>query len=433
MAFPMRVAVGLLVLKCVVGLQFYLQEGQTLCFGENIAPNSKVLGEYTVAAGQGHMPVDIIVRDLAENRTIYQRNDINHGKFAFIAPFGNQAPNVHSSELHRNQDVHHNKHAHRSDSHDSYGSHHAHDDHWKHEDHHDSHDDHWRHDDEHGHHNAPPEHDHGHDWDSHQHSSGGSGDSHHEEHPHRQTRRLLSYESEYGHRNYEPQHDHDWNSHHGGDSHKSEQHGHGYSALGHEHSEHEHEHDREHEHHHDGDKLEKLDHMDAHDGEHGDMDEEWDMDKYDGLHDEDMERDWEENEKNAPHIDEEDEEEVADELFKERKFEICVSSSSPNNALRRRVRLNMRHGKAALDYTRLAKTEHMSSLELTLRIVHDELKELNVELDHARQMEEALRKLNEHTNRRVVRYAVLSLVVLVGVSSMQSMFTRSFFRKKKLI
>ncbi len=87
-----------------VGLQFYLQEGETRCFGDNIAPNTKVLGEYTVAAGQGHMPVDIVVRDLANNNnTLFERANIDHGKFAFITPFGKRAPKMHTAELHRKE------------------------------------------------------------------------------------------------------------------------------------------------------------------------------------------------------------------------------------------------------------------------------------------------------------------------------------------
>ena len=180
-------------------------------------------------------------------------------------------------------------------------------------------------------------------------------------------------------------------------------------------------------------KLKKLDHMDAHDGEHEDMRDHWDTDKYDGIHDEDLEKDWEENEKHAPHHPDDDETDEDDDMFKERRVEICISSRSPNRSLRRRVRLIMRHGKMAHDYTSLAKKENLSSLELTLRIVSDELKWLLTELDHARQMEDALRKLNEGTSRKVVHYASISMLVLIGVSAFQALYTKRFFKTKKLL
>jgi len=425
-----RFACFLLVIKSVCSLQFYLKEGQTLCFGENIAPNTKVLAEYTVAAGSGHMPVDILVKDLAENKTLYEKNDINHGKFAFIAPFGKELPHIHSADLSRKD---HHDHEH--------GEHHDHD---AHEHHHRHHED------------SPPEHDHGHDWDHDR--------NHHDDHHdggvhHRQTRGLLSFDEhshDHGHDHghgyrappeaHNPHSEHDFgrhSEHHHDDHEHDHEHGHDHEKeYNHKHNDEHESHYNDHgsrdyhQHHDDHDHEKKLDHMDAHDGEHGNMEEDWDLDKYDGIHDEDLEKDWDENEKKHPgHDDDFDEDDFTQDsaLFKERKFEICLISRSNNNVLSRRVRLHLRHGKAAHDYTRLAKTEHLSSLELTLRIVSDELKELHTELDHARQLEDSLRILNENTSRRVVHYATFSMFVLLGVSAFQAMYTKRFFKTKKLL
>lgn len=403
---------GLLLLQQFLhftyGLQFYLEQGQTICFSENIAPNAKVLGEYTVAAGNGHMPVNIVVRDTPENTTLLERNNIAHGKFAFVMPFGKQAPKVHTAELHRREG----------------GSHHDHYDH-HHDEHHDEH-----HDDYHSaHHDSPPEHEHGHDW-----------DHKHDNNLHTTARFSRGHEDEH---HYSDSHDHHSDGHeHHSDGHEHYSDGHEHYSDGHEHDYRHHDssdsyhREREHnyhEHHHEGGGETKLDHMDAHDGEHEDVSANWDMDKYEGIHDEDLDKDWEHNEQHAHH-DEEEETDEDNDIFKDRRVEICITSESADrSALRRRVRLLVRHGKMAHDYTSLAKKENLSSLELTLRIVSDELKWLLSELDHARQMEDALRKLNEGTSRRVVHYASLSMLVLLGVSAFQAMYTKRFFKTKKLL
>lgn len=309
--------------RSTTALQFYLKEGQTLCFAEFITPHTKVLGEYTVAAGIGHMPIDIEVKDVMQKKVMYERSDINHGKFAFIAPMGEERVKLFQSELRRHakgqkQDLLHKQAAENK--------------HTFHEEHH-----------------YVPEHEHGHDWDQH--------------HVGRQTR--------------------DFNA-----------------------------------------KDAKLDHLDAHDGIQDN--EAWDMGQYDGIHDEEVQRELDEIDRKAENIGS-----VLENS--ERRFEICVSSKSQSNALSRRVRLVLRHGKAAHDYTRLAKMEHLTSLELTLRIVSDELKELMAQLDYARKLEESLRLFNEKTNQQVLLYATLSVLVLIAVSGFQAMYTKRFFKTKKLL
>lgn len=377
MPYVVGLALALALLPAVaVGLQFYLSEGETRCFGESVAPSTKVLGEYTVAAGQGHMPVDIVVRDLVNgNQTLFARTNINHGKYAFVTPVGKGAPKVHVAEMHRKSE-----HAHRED--------------------------------EGGHrrmHEPVPEHDHAH---------GHGGEHGHEMHDHDE--HHLEHEHEHEHDHHSHHGDHDEDDH---DTHEREQH-------------HERMAEREYLRHVERNKLDELDHMDAHDGKHDDMRDEWDVADYDGLDEDALEKEWEagEGSRKAEAAAEPAAGDEPDRAFEARMFEICVASTTNSHAaLRRRVRLVLRTGRAAHDYTRLAKSEHMSSLQLTLQVVHDELKELHAELDRARQMEGALRMLNESTNARVVRFAVLSLFVLAVVGAAQATYTRRFFKHKKLL
>uniref|UniRef100_A0A7S1ERJ8 GOLD domain-containing protein n=1 Tax=Timspurckia oligopyrenoides TaxID=708627 RepID=A0A7S1ERJ8_9RHOD len=117
------------------------------------------------------------------------------------------------------------------------------------------------------------------------------------------------------------------------------------------------------------------------------------------------------------------------------KYQICVSSKRvPGSDARqkRRVTLNLHSGAAARDYGQLAKEEHLDELEVALRGMYDELTNLMSELAYVRDREDALRGINEATNRRVLWYSAISCVIMVGVGGYQMVYMRNFFRKKKL-
>lgn len=67
-------------------LQFFLRAGQTRCFSEDVASDTKVLGEYMVAAGPGDMRVDLTVTGPDEKQQIYRKEQLDHGKFTFHTP-----------------------------------------------------------------------------------------------------------------------------------------------------------------------------------------------------------------------------------------------------------------------------------------------------------------------------------------------------------
>jgi len=120
------------------------------------------------------------------------------------------------------------------------------------------------------------------------------------------------------------------------------------------------------------------------------------------------------------------------------KYEFCFVARSPANPqdshhLRRRVSLKLLSGESARDYTELAKEEHLSRLELTLRQMGDELQELLTELDVVKNREAQLRDLNERTHSTVVSYSIASCGFMIAVGMYQAYYLRNFFRKKKLV
>lgn len=167
-----------------------------------------------------------------------------------------------------------------------------------------------------------------------------------------------------------------------------------------------------------------------HGGTYEDVDDpdDFDWDKYQGIHDKDVQHDQNGNERKLST--EEDEEEV----FAASKFELCISNKEyKNEDVRRRVRLSIRKGDSAIDYSRLAKNAHMSQLETSLQRISDELHGLMSELDHTQKMEQILYRLNQGTNNQVAILGVLSLIVMSIVCAYQATYTRQYFKRKKII
>lgn len=361
----------LTICQLATAFQFYLQAGEQRCFTETAAPNSKVLGEYTVSTGKGTMPVDILVRIPGHSDTLYARQNVDHGKFAFVVPIDSQKlPHIHQAEIHRRMAEQIHKTVHSSMRGHAAGAH-----------------------------------------------GQGETNSHH--------RRLLSVEED-AHPQHQQQHppeahgdQHPHVEHaQGEDDHPHYRHRHHYYRDGHQHQ------------HHEGD--EDDDEYDYED----DLDD-FEMENYDGIGDEELEEEMERNlqneEKLHGRLDDASDDEKEERLFDERTFEICVISRGEKTGYKRRVRLIVNKGDTAHDYTRLAKKEHLSQLELSLRQVSAELHELMHELDQVKAMEDILRKRNENTNKRVVILSMISLFCLFGVGSYQALYTKKFFKRKKIL
>lgn len=119
------------------------------------------------------------------------------------------------------------------------------------------------------------------------------------------------------------------------------------------------------------------------------------------------------------------------------KYEFCLVSKSPSGQpdpqIRRRVSLKILSGERAKDYSELAKEEHLSSLEVILRQMGDELQSLLRELEIVKDREANLRRVNEATHSKVVRYSVLSCLFMFCVGGYQMYYLRTYFKKKKLV
>lgn len=318
------------------------------------------------------MPVDILVRVPGHSDTLYSRQNVDHGKFAFVVPFDpEKVPHIHQAELHRKMEEHIQR-VGRAGAHGgALGNHRE-----------------------------------------------GEASAHH-------GRRLLSAEENAHAQQHPPPppavHD---------EEHERALHAHeGEGPSRYRHRHHYYRDGREHHHHEDADDDDDYDYEDELD--------DFEMDNYDGIDDEELDAEFERNaqqeEKLHGRFEDASDEEKEDRLFDLRSFEICVISRGERTGYKRRVRLAVNKGDTAHDYTRLARKEHLTQLEVSLRQVSAELHELMHELDQARAMEDILRERNENTNKRVVILSMISLFCLFAVGSYQALYTKKFFKRKKIL
>lgn len=403
----------------VLCFQFYLHGGEKRCFTETAPPNTKILGEYTVSTGKGHMPVDITVNMAGHHVALYSRKNVDHGKFGFVVPFeGGDVPKVYKAELHRKMKDHMHRVHHRNgrvdSAHDDYAhshhrrrllsvdehDHHNYDQHNSHHDSHGHYDDHYHNDLHHGeHYDDSYHHNDDHHHDEHSHDTRYHDDPHH------------NYHDDDHHRDYH--HDYHPDDHHHDDHHHDDHHD-DFKHIGHQHN------------------------VDSDDYDYDDDLDDFDADEYDGISDKELEEEEEKitrtHQEKYGTLEDASAEDQEDRLFDVKKFEICViSGDGGSHDFKRRVRLIVHKGATAHDYTRLAKKEHMTQLEVSLRQVSSELNELMNELDQARRMEDILRQLNENTNKRVVIFSVISLISLFAVGGYQAFYTKRFFKRKKIL
>lgn len=85
------------------------------------------------------------------------------------------------------------------------------------------------------------------------------------------------------------------------------------------------------------------------------------------------------------------------------------------------------------DNSRKVGKDDMSNLDLQLQSVDTRLKEISLEIEHARIQENLLKAAVESTAESVWWFSILSIVILLSASIWQIIYLRSFFVSKKLL
>eukprot|EP01033_Poteriospumella_lacustris_P008837 gene8837-6364_t len=85
------------------------------------------------------------------------------------------------------------------------------------------------------------------------------------------------------------------------------------------------------------------------------------------------------------------------------------------------------------DLSRQLSKDDVPSLQSELQSIERKIKEISLEIDHAKRQETFLNEANETTNSRLQWFSLLSIVVLLGTSAWQVIYLRRFFASKKLL
>eukprot|EP01132_Coremiostelium_polycephalum_P002721 gene2721-3378_t len=117
------------------------------------------------------------------------------------------------------------------------------------------------------------------------------------------------------------------------------------------------------------------------------------------------------------------------------EYQVCVSTNSSRwfgPSVKSRLYLEIDSGAGANDYEEIAKTEHLTNIEITLRRLNDRVNQIRKEQSYQRNREVVFRNTSESTNSRVMWWSLLQVVVLVLSGVWQMKHLRSFFKAKKL-
>ena len=118
-------------------------------------------------------------------------------------------------------------------------------------------------------------------------------------------------------------------------------------------------------------------------------------------------------------------------------FEVCVQVNRTKGWFgepkKFKFHLDLQVGESSIDYTALAKKEHLSDVEVRVRKLSDRITSLMNELHYQRQREEEFRNTSESTNTRVMWWSILETSVTLISAGWQIKHLKTFFEAKKLV
>lgn len=116
------------------------------------------------------------------------------------------------------------------------------------------------------------------------------------------------------------------------------------------------------------------------------------------------------------------------------EHQICITplNTSPD-VIRYNFSLVLEVGDSAMDYSEIARLEHLSAIELQIRRLNDKIRAMRAESKYQRLREEEFLATSEITNSRVLWLTLGQTVILIGSGVAQLMYLKRFFQSKKLV
>lgn len=109
---------------------------------------------------------------------------------------------------------------------------------------------------------------------------------------------------------------------------------------------------------------------------------------------------------------------------------MCVYN---RNSKEMTVRLNIKVGPDAKDYSQIAKKEHLEPAEIALRKVEETLRNYHRNVLFMRQREDRMRQTNDSTAFRIIGFCLFSVLLMILLGGWQMYYFKQFFKSKKII
>ena len=118
-------------------------------------------------------------------------------------------------------------------------------------------------------------------------------------------------------------------------------------------------------------------------------------------------------------------------------FEICMEVNQTTGWFgepkKFKFHLDIQVGESSIDYTALAKKEHLSDVEIHVRKLSDRITAITNEMHYQRKREEEFRNTSESTNTRVMWWSIFQTSVMLLSTLWQIKHLKTFFEEKKLV
>jgi hypothetical protein len=115
---------------------------------------------------------------------------------------------------------------------------------------------------------------------------------------------------------------------------------------------------------------------------------------------------------------------------------VCVIAAAPSTYYSGkkllRCQLQLDFGETAVDYSSIAKAEHLSAIEVEVRKLGDKVKQIRQEQDYQKARESEYRDHSESINASVMYWSIAQTALLVGAGLLQLYLLTKFFKSKKL-
>mmetsp|Transcript_32856 Transcript_32856/g.82884 ORF Transcript_32856/g.82884 Transcript_32856/m.82884 type:complete len:215 (+) Transcript_32856:177-821(+) len=112
---------------------------------------------------------------------------------------------------------------------------------------------------------------------------------------------------------------------------------------------------------------------------------------------------------------------------------LCLSVEGQSLGQDFRIHLEIKVGLNDVDYEKVAKKEHLSSLELQVRKLKDDVNRVTSEQSYFRNREERSKKTADSTYFRAMWFSLCQILAMLGVTGAYLYHLRGYFIAKKLV